>query len=260
MKTRTPRCYLTIVFVLLLVTLWLPHAEAFMRFEAAAGEDGFSLEYFALFAGIGSVRLKQPGDTAAIPLRIMFSKIGEIELTLVEITADSSALNLHVAASTILAPAEQSEILEADIPVPFGTYGAVINLLGITMPSLGDHAIEAALLLMKNKASYAVTADLPPLIVDQQWTGTATPQDNATHEEIRNPLDDSLLFEVDLGFEYPSDFMATITATISNHTTPPDPEIEEYTITVPNGSYSFWGEPAAPLLPIPAYLNIYGND
>jgi hypothetical protein len=256
MTTRTPRCYPTIVFVLLLVTLWLPHAEAFMRFEAAAGEDGFSLAYFAPLVGIGSVRLEQPGDTTAIPLRIMFSKIGEIELTLVEVTPDSSALNLHVAATTILGPAAPGGIFEADMPVPFGTYGAVVNLLGTTMPSLGDHAIEAALLLMKNRVSYTVSADLPPLIVDQQWNGMATLEDSATHEELRNPLDDSLLFEVDLGFEHPSDFMATITATISNHTTPPDPEIEEYTITVPNGSYHFWSDPAAPLLPIP----IYGHD
>jgi len=218
------------------VLLWLTPAEAYLRVEVSADENGLSLHYVALLAGVGSVRLTDPGDSAVIPLRIMFSKVGEIELALVSIAAGNATMVLHAAIATIADPAGQPALFEADFPLPFGTYGVEINPLGRSMPSLGAYALEAGAVLLSSRTSYDIRADLPPLIIDQQWAGTATPEDNLIHEEVRSSLDGSLLLEADLALEYQTAFMTTVSATLQRSASPPDIDPELYTVTIPNGS------------------------
>jgi hypothetical protein len=255
-----PKIFPIIIFIIIIS--FLSPAYAVIGFEATSNKDGFSLKYNAPFVGMGNIKLENPGDTATITIRLLLVKTAEIEIALNEIISDPGVVNLHFVLKMILdtpeenTDPEEDSTFETDIPIPFGTYGVSINLMGQRLMPIEGHDIEASVLLTKNSTDYVVEVDLPPLIDGQEWSGTATPSKNTINEEVRSSIDDSLILGIELDLEYPSDFLTTIhykvntpIALTREDDDSGDNSGDEFkTITLPNGSYHIWGNPDVDLL------------
>jgi hypothetical protein len=235
---------------ILITFVFLSQADAAIQVEAAfsASAEGLSLSYDIPIVGRGNLELEDPGDTGSIDVRILFIKLAEVELSINEITTDPNVINLHYIVSTIFVPVGA---LEGDISIPFGSAGAVINIMGRTFVPTGDHNIDISFLFTKDSTQYDIQVDLAELI-QESFEGEATPTDNQINEQITNPLDGSVLADIDLVLDYPSRFFTTISGDISvcppsfggseddgdngncKHILPP------ISIPVPNGSYHIW--------------------
>ncbi len=231
-----------------LLTGFSSRAYAMMRFEGSASEDGFLLAYTVPGVGRDVVALENPGDTGLITIAYLGTELAKVELTLNEITSDPEAVNLHVAMTS-----EFFGMFEIDLPVPFGAFGADINFMGRRYMPTGNHDIDVSALLTKNRVKYEAHIDLPPVIADTKWSGTATPADNVIHETIENSNDDSVLLELTLELFAPpqaeleiSDniFMTVNYDIVSNI---PYFTSVEGTAPVPYGSYHIWYDPENPI-------------
>lgn len=238
---------------ILITFAFLSQADAAIRIKAdfSASEDGFSLSYDIPIIGRGNIKLEDPGDTDSIDVRILFIKLAEVELSIKGITTDPDVVNLHYVASTPFVP---GEALEGDIPVPFGSalFGAVINLMGKVFMPTGGYDVDVSVLLTNDETRYDIQVNLEGLL-QESFEGEATSSDNEINEQIINPLDGSVLANIDLVLDYTSRFFTTISGDISvcppsfggseengdngncKHLLPP-----ELSIPVPNGSYHIW--------------------
>lgn len=238
-------------------------ANAAIDIECSSSEEGLALKYKIPIIGRNNIELNESGDTDTIIIRTMLIKVVEIELMLNEITEDPGAVNLHY---VIKIPFEipgqrmgskETVVSEGDVSVPFGSFGAEIILNGKKKIAMGSHNIEASLLLEKNRTEYDARIDyeldaelldvpseieIPVFILDQEWSGIATASDNEIHEQVMNPLDDSVFMDIYAEVEYPSPFLTLINYKTDSSLSPTEKSVESefQTITLPNGSYHIW--------------------
>lgn len=240
----------------LLAAAFLPAADAAIRLEVQAGEDGFSLKYNIPVIGRANVSLESPGESDTLTLRIMAVKLAEVELTLNEITTAPDIVSLHYVVSSRFMPG--TEVIEGDIPIPFGDFGVTINLSGKKLIPTGDSNIDVALLLANEKTDYDININIELNILGQElqitesFSGSATPDDNLIHEQVLSPLDDSVLMDINIEVQYPNGPFTVLNYEIvssipSFEETQEDDDAEnggllEGSITVPNGSYHVWAD------------------
>lgn len=229
-----------IVLAVALTLLSGEQTAAAMRFEGSADETGFVLHYAIPGVARGTLMLEEPGDSGAIPINAFGTDLAEMEFTLNEIIDEPPTVNIHYVLSS-----SYVENQEGDQAVPFGSFGAVLNPLGLRFMRPQGHDFEASVLITNSRAKYVITVDLPPLIVGQEFSGTATPAENTVQETITSSIDGSLLAEITVAFflpaddlELPENLFTIISIDFDSHL----PSIDDAygTLPVPNGSYLVW--------------------
>jgi hypothetical protein len=232
-------------------------ADASIKIEVNSGEEGFFLKYFIPGIGWENIKLEQPGDSDTITIRTMMVKIADVELTLNEITSNPPFVNLHYVISSQFFTDGDNETIEGDIPVPFGNFGTVLKINGKKLAPTGDSTLDASFLFKKDETKYDVSINCPldifgtKLNFDQDLKGQATPSDNLIHEQILNPVDESVMVEINIEVGYESPLFTVLNYEIVPNI--PSPDIEEGeedsvippiegTIKMPNGSYHIWAD------------------
>ncbi len=244
----TMAIFLTIAFI--------SQANASIKVEVRSSENGFFLKYSVPAMGKGRVNLQNPGDTETVKIRVMMVKLADVELTLNEITSDPDLVSLHYVVTSKNMP--ETEAMEGDFSVPFGDFGAEINFNGKKFVSTGDSAVDISLLLTKDKTEYAANINFAialfglELNFDQDLAGTATPADNIIQEQILNPIDDSVLLDINIEVDYSSNLYTVLNYEIvpnmpsvgpQEDNTGDEPGIPfQGKITLPNGSYHVWAD------------------
>ncbi len=246
------RCFL-VVFVIMFA--FIAEVSASINVKIWAGKDGLTVKYNIPAIGSGNIDLENEGDTETIKIRLLMVKIAELEITLNDITSDPDFVNIHYMVHfQHTSETEPVEDIEGDLSIPFGDFGIEINLNSKKMSRPGDSAVDGSLLLTKDSTQYDINInfvlDLFGMELDftQNLEGTATPEDNLIHEEIENPIDESILFDVDVEVEYPSKMITVFNYNISpsvpegldNETDNKTPAGFEGSIKLPNGSYHGW--------------------
>jgi hypothetical protein len=224
-------------------------AHAAITFSVESGQDGFFMRYTIPFIGIGRVTLDNPGDSDTIPVSFGLIKLADVELELNSIQTNACSLHYVIVSSYIPEPAP-----EGDISVPFGSFGAVANLMGKRFMRTGDNDIDISLLLTNNQTRYEVIADIPGL-VDDSWSGTADSSNSIIEEQVTNPESGATIADVALTLDYSLPFFTNVTYDITFYLSAPGsqddtdnatdtqiPPIQGGPVPVPNGSYHFWAD------------------
>lgn len=243
-----------IPIAIFIIVAFFSLSDAAIKLEVDSGEDGFYLKYNIPVVGRGNIRLKNPGDTDTVTVRIMAVKLADVEITLNEITSDPDLVNLHYVVSGKFIP--EAETIEGDIPVPFGSLGATVNFNGKKLIPTGDSALDVSLLLTQNMTVYDLNVNLEldifgqALNIDETFSGTAGPSDNLIHEVVTNPYDDSVLLDINIEVEYLSSLVTVFHYDIVSQIPSFEPAEEDSegisdlplqgSITIPNGSYHVW--------------------
>ncbi|MEI6128288.1 MAG: hypothetical protein WCQ99_17205 [Pseudomonadota bacterium] len=245
LKEQSAKILFISLFALIIQGACQAQAALPIQFSASASESGLSINYNIPFVGIGNVALDEPGKSQTINLAFLTIQLATIELTLNEVTAEPPAVNVHYAVTSPF-----FQVPEKDISIPFGELGAALNVFGIFPPvKQGNHSIEAALLLKKNKVQYDVEANIVSVIADS-WVGNAVPGNNEINEKIITQ-NGTELANVQLAFDWTVPLFTNVTYDVTiampvpegmdNSTMIlPPVELKGGPIPIPNGSYHVW--------------------
>ncbi len=245
MKCFRPQWFVLALAAGMLTIAVASDAMAKFSIDAQASAEGLQITY-----SLGLIKDKidlVPGDS---PTEIPIGKIATIEVSVLEVTADT--VLVHLAVSISLPGQPPIEVVDpVDLPIPFGAFGVEIDIGGKQfIPVKGGYPIEASLLLTRLKTEYDIAIDLQPLFSDH-WQGEKTPSDTVIHENIVNPMGDgSIDITLDLSYSF---IFTKITYTIvidsgeGGQTAPP---ITGF-IPVPNGSYHIWADIKMPDIGMP---------
>ena len=168
------------------------------------------------------------------PLVIPVLGLATIELSVLEVQADTKMIKIHAKAS---APAFGIPAVEADLPVPFGDYGLYYSLFQRQFIPIGDNKVEISALLTRLSTQYDVNINLESLF-SGQWQGTNNPANNTIHQTVENPLDGSTI-DITAVLEYKSTYFTNVTLTIGNNGSPASSPMQ---FSLPNGTYHIWAD------------------
>lgn len=244
---KTLRCT-ALVIVWLWVMLQPPEAVAGIPgfFTARADEESVTISYLLPVLGAKTVTVS-PGNPATIEVKVLNNPLATVTLSMEGLSETMEGVVLHYRIQGQTFPSTEGEIT-----VPFGEIGAELNFFGILpmLPGTGD--IEVTLLLLKNRASYYIAADLPAFSIEP-WSGTATPENNQTVRQItvqtaegEATADITVTFSWDIPGSTAVSFEAVLTPVLPEGM--PDgfdnqtvlPPIQAGPIPLPNGSYHLW--------------------
>jgi hypothetical protein len=214
----------------LLCLVFTVPAAAKINAEIRADKAGLYVNYDLWVLGKNQSTIT-PGSQ---PLVIPVLGLATIELSVLEVQADSGIIKIHVKAS---APAFGIQPFETDLPVPFGDYGIYYSLFERRFIPLGDHKIELSALLTRFSTQYDVNINMEPLF-SGHWLGTKNPEDNIIHETIENPMDGSTL-DITLELTYKSAYYTNVALTIGGKSGQPAAPLQ---FPLPNGTFHIWAD------------------
>lgn len=237
---------------LLIVWLWLmlqpPEGLAGIPgfFTARTNEQSITISYLLPVLGAKTVTVTQDSPVT-IEVKVLNKTLATVTLSMEGLSETMEGVVLHYSIQGETFPANEGEIT-----VPFGEIGAELNFFGVLpmLPGTGD--IEVTLLLLKNRALYYIAVDLPGLVIEQ-WSGTATPEDNQISKQITVQTDQGGA-TADISITFSWDILASTAISFEAVLTPVLPEgmpdgfdnqtmlspIQAGPIPVPNGSYHLW--------------------
>jgi hypothetical protein len=209
-------------------------AAAKISAQITASDAGLYVNYDLWIIGKNQSTLK-PGSQ---PLVIPILGLATIELSVLEVQADTRIIKIHAKAS---APAFDIPAVETDLPVPFGDYGLYYSLFERQFIPIGDHKLEISALFSRLTTQYDVNINLEPLF-SGHWLGTKNSVDNTIHETIENPLDGST-FDITVELDYKSIYFTNVTLTLGGNAGQPGMPMQ---FPVPNGTFHIWADFALP--------------
>ena len=240
MKCFRPQWFVLALAAGMLTLAAASDAMAKFSIEAQASEEGLQIKYSS---GLKEKEIDlAPGDP---PAEISIGKIATIEVSVLEVTADNTVL-VHLVVDIPLSGQPPTEV---DLPLPFGEFGASIDIGGKKFIPAEGYPIEASLLLTRLQTKYDIAVDLQPLFSDH-WQGTKTPSDNVIHEKIINPMGDgSIDITLELGYSFSFTKITYSIVIASGEGGQLAPQTG--TIPVPNGSYHIWADIEMPDIGMP---------
>ena len=205
-------------------------AAAKISAQITASDAGLYVKYDLWILGKKQTTLT-PGSQ---PLVISVLGLATIELSVLEVQADTGMIKIHAQAS---APAFGIPAVEADLPVPFGDYGLYYSLFERRFIPLEGSKVEISALLTRFTTQYDVNINLEQLFTGH-WTGTKNAADNIIHEVVENPLDGSTI-DITITLDYKSVYFTNVTLTIAKDGAPSSPTGP---FPVPNGTFHIWAD------------------
>ena len=219
----------TFIAIVLCLAFTAP-ADAKISAEIRADDAGLYVNYDLWIIGRNQKTLT-PGSQ---PLVISVLGLATIELSVLEVQADTGMIKIHAKAS---APAFGIQPVAKDLTVPFGDYGFYYSLFGRRLIPLEGSMVEISALLTRVTTQYDVNINLEPLFTGH-WTGTKNAADNIIHEVVENPLDGSTI-DITIELDYASAYFTNVTLTMAKDGAPSGPTGP---FPVPNGTFHIWAD------------------
>jgi hypothetical protein len=224
---------------LIFMLLAAPHSAEAMRFEYAAGQDGFQFKYRVPFFGFGRVDLAGPDDEPEdLTLRFLFMKLATVQLSISSVNPDAQPPNLLLRYD--ITSRFSSVPLSGSLPVAFGEGGLRIKFFRPWFLWSKGNDADLRLLLTRKKTKARFVFDLPKL--QGTWEDEANSEDNQIQQSITY---NNLTFaDITMTFTSLPAFFTKVTYAI---TVLPDPagapdnsSSFDGNLVLPNGSYHAW--------------------
>jgi len=216
-------------------------------FSAKADGNGVEISYLLPVLGANTVQVT-PEQPATVDVRLMGSTLAVVTLSMTGLSDMPPGVMLQYVVESQFVPATEGEVT-----VPYGEVGAQLNFFGVLPIPPGNGDIEVTLLLLKNRATYYVAADMPAFSLDEPWSGTATPAANQIEKQIAVQTEEgAATADVTVAFSWDTPGMTSISFEAVLTPVLPEgipegldnetmmPPIQAGPIPVPNGSYRLW--------------------
>lgn len=249
MKTRLQRTITTSIFVAVMLFLSAVRADAVIGLQVSASQDGFQLGYTLPFMNLGNVNLENINDESELHFHISVIRLISIKLSLTAINPDATPPSLTVHFELIgglLSRFLPDPLPQGDIPVPFLEAGVQATLFGKIFKPLGNHDVDASLLLTRHTTRYGVDVAIP--LLQDSWEGEATPDNNTISDKVT--INGQEIADIQVTLDYTSSLFTTASysITLTSLMVPDDIPADNATITpitggpipLPNGSYRIW--------------------
>jgi len=215
-------------------------------FSAKADQTSVTISYLLPLLGAKTVTVTSD-QPATIELKLLNNPLATVTLSMVGLSEEMEGVVVHY-----LVEGQNIPAAEGEVTIPFGELGAEMNFFGILPMRPGNGNVEVTLLLLKNRATYYLAADLPAFSLEP-WSGTATPAQNQIAKQITvQTAEGEATADITITFSW--DMPATTGIAFDIQLTPVLPEgipegfdnettmppIQAGPIPIPNGSYHLW--------------------
>ncbi|MCX8044821.1 MAG: hypothetical protein N3B18_11950 [Desulfobacterota bacterium] len=244
-QARTNILGFTVVLAILF-TATRVHAGIPGFFTASADSNGVTISYLLPLLGARTVAIT-PDQPATIDIKLLNNPLATITLSMTGVSDMPEGARIHYVLEGPSIP-----VTEGDVTIPFGELGVEMNFFGILPMLPGNNDIEVTLLLLKNRASYYITAETRAFVIEP-WSGTATPAAPTITRQITvHTAEGDATADISATFSW--DIPATtgiavdvalqpilqgdLPAGFDNDTLMPP--IQVGPVQIPNGSYHLW--------------------